>query len=339
MITIHLSAEDLVHTRFAFSALWEAVGSYCALKQPDKFPLHLPWIRQAREALVGLDMSPVDALMFGSGRVDFLTPPPLTPLPDFELELDYLVQTPEEVVLQDIRNVLENPRGIYKCSLESDYRPYLEDPRGSLQRLADTLWAYWERTLEPHWPRLRTLLEADVMYRARTFALEGPEKVFNELHPSLRYQNRTLRNLKKAKGHEVHLELSGRGLLLIPSVFMDYTIMFDPPWQETMQYGARGTAGLWFPEPPPAAEALRKLLGSNRARLLKYLVTPSTTRDLAFLFGVTPSAVSQHLGWLRDTGLVSTQREGKSVYYKLSPIGESLLEAYGELENPLALAS
>jgi DNA-binding transcriptional ArsR family regulator len=71
--------------------------------------------------------------------------------------------------------------------------------------------------------------------------------------------------------------------------------------------------------------------------LLKAILTPSTTQELAYLFQVTPSAISQHLGWLREVGLVSTQRNGKNVYYQLSPIGEQLLEAYGELETPLAL--
>ncbi|WP_027891727.1 ArsR/SmtB family transcription factor [Calidithermus chliarophilus] len=335
MVNIHLSAEDLARVRFAFSTLWEAVASYRALRRPEKYPLHLPWIREAREALAGADLGPLEALVMMGGYPDFLTPPPTTPLPDFAAEVEHLLQTPHELVAQDIRNVLESWPQAVTPAVREGFEPYLRDPRGSLERLADTLHFYWERTLAHHWPRLRILLEADVMYRARIFALEGPEKLFNELHPALRYQNRTLQIVKH--GWDAEIDLSGRGLLLIPSVFADHTLMFEPPWQETLQYGARGTAGLWCPEPPPAAEALEKLLGHNRARLLKYLVTPSTTRELAYLFDVSPSAISQHLGWLRETGLVATQRHGKNVFYKLSPIGESLLEAYGELETPLAL--
>ena len=339
MIDIHLSAEDLAQTRFAFSALWETVASYQVLTYPEKYPLHLPWIREATEALNGLDMSPVDALMAPWGRVDFLTPPPTTPLPDFEAELQRLLETPFGIIQQDVRNILENPKGIYKYSVDgSSFEPYLQDPQEMLERLTETLWAYWERIMARHWPRLHTVLEADVMYRARTFALEGPEKVFNELHPNLRYHNRTLELSFHTREQKVHLNLSGQGLLLIPSVFCGCSLKFDPPWQETIQYGARGTAGLWSPEPPATGEALEKLLGQNRARLLKHLITPSTTQELAYMFKVTPSAVSQNLGWLREVGLVATQRQGKHVYYKLSPIGEGMLEAYGELEAPLALA-
>ncbi len=313
------------------------MASYRALRRPDKYPLHLPWIKEAKEALEGLDLSPLETLMFQGGYPDFLTPPPTTPLPDFANELQSLAQTPTDRVIQDLRHVQENTSGMYPDALAHSFEPYLSDPSGSLERLTQTLWVYWERTMSSHWPRLRTLLEADVMYRARMFALEGPEKVFNGLHPKVHYQDRIL-HLKKYAASTAKIELSGRGLVLIPSVFIDHTIMFDPPWQETLQYGARGTAGLWCPEPPPTKEALEKLLGQTRARLLKYLITPSTTQELAYLFQVTPSAISQHLSWLREVGLLTTQRYGKLVYYKLSPTGESLLEAYGELEAPLAIA-
>ena len=80
--------------------------------------------------------------------------------------------------------------------------------------------------------------------------------------------------------------------------------------------------------------ALRRLLGSTRARLLKHLATPTTTSQLADQFRVSPSAVSQHLSWLRRSGLVAPQRRGRSVYYELSPIGATMLEAYGELKRP-----
>ena len=337
MIGIHLSAEDLAKTRFAFSALWETVASYRALKWPEKHPLHLPWILETQSAISHLDMSAVDALIMPSGGyVDFLTPPPTTPIPQFEKELEELLQTPSDIVKQDIANTTA-AKDVYQSHPPQAFEPYLKDTKGALETLANTLRTYWEVAVEPHWPRLRTLLEADIMYRARTFALNGPEKVLNELHPGLSYKDRTLQITKPSCSFEVML--SGRGLLLMPSVFIDYTIMFDPPWQETMQYGARGTAGLWCPEPPPTGEALEKLLGDTRARLLKHLLTPSTTTQLSYLFQVTPSAISQHLSHLRETGLVSTRRAGKSVYYTLSFTGEQLLELYGEVAEPLALAS
>ncbi|MEV6907778.1 metalloregulator ArsR/SmtB family transcription factor [Amycolatopsis sp. NPDC051071] len=53
--------------------------------------------------------------------------------------------------------------------------------------------------------------------------------------------------------------------------------------------------------------------------------TPATTTDLADALGVTPSAVSQHLKILRDSGLVARERSGRSVLYLTTPLGASLL--------------
>lgn len=330
MVNIHLSMEDLAHTRFAFSALWEAVASYRILRNPERHPLHLNWVREAKDALHGLDLSALELIIPNGCYPDFLTPPPTTPLPDFTAELEQLASTPAATIRNDIETLYCSSGRITEFSLKEHLQPFLADPKQHLARVVETLEGYWQRTLESHWPRIRALLEADILYRARSMALNGPEQMFNELHPRVRYHQRTLQISKKLWDAEI--QLSGRGLLLVPSVFIDYTLMYESHWQETMQYGARGIAGLWCLEPPPASEALEKLLGINRARLLKSLVTPSTTRDLSSLFRVTPSAVSQHLGWLRDTGLISPQRQGKNVYYRLSQIGEGLLDAYGELE-------
>lgn len=334
MMRIRVSAEDLAHTRFAFSALWETVASYRALRKPEKHPLHLPWMREARAAIAGLDLAVIDALLGPNGcYLDFLTPPPTTPLPDFHAELERLLATPAAAIERDIGNLRANRSKLPANAIQGPLEPFLIDPRGSLEQLVEALERYWEAALAAHWPRLRALLEADVMYRARRFALEGPERLLDELHPLVRYR---AGRLEIAGSCAVDLDLSGRGLLLIPSVFMDYTLMFEPPWQETIQYGARGTAGLWCDSPAPAEEALEKLLGSTRARLLRQLLTPSTTSQLAHQFRVTPGAVSQHLAWLRAAGLVGSRRNGRSVYYTLSPIGEGLLEAYRQAEKRAA---
>lgn len=68
-------------------------------------------------------------------------------------------------------------------------RAYLEDPAGSVERLAELLVRYHRRVLAPHWPRLHTLLEADVFKRARTLAFHGPEALFGGLHRSVGYRS------------------------------------------------------------------------------------------------------------------------------------------------------
>ena len=66
----------------------------------------------------------------------------------------------------------------------------------------------------------------------------------------------------------------------------------------------------------------------NRRRLLELLVGgEQSVSDLASQFGVTRSAVSQHLGVLADAGLVKVRRQGRFRYYRVNPEGLAELRA------------
>jgi DNA-binding transcriptional ArsR family regulator len=68
-----------------------------------------------------------------------------------------------------------------------------------------------------------------------------------------------------------------------------------------------------------------RLLGPTRAGLPEALRSPATTTDLARVFAVTPSAVSQHLLVLRENGLVARERSGRGVLHLTTSLGEALL--------------
>ncbi|WP_326953684.1 ArsR/SmtB family transcription factor [Amycolatopsis sp. NBC_01286] len=96
--------------------------------------------------------------------------------------------------------------------------------------------------------------------------------------------------------------------------------------QTTVRYPARGRGAIWTAgtRPPPGSTV--RLLGRARAGLLEALRSPATTTDLARALGVTPSAVSQHLGVLRDSGLVERERSGRQVLYLVTALGTALLD-------------
>jgi len=325
MIRIHVSAEDLTQTRFALSPLWETVESYRAILDPGRHALHLPWISWAREELAGWDLGPLEALARTRGYMsDFLTPPPTTPFPEFRDEVELLRATPPERVREEVRRLEAADTGALHA--------YLEDPAGSVQRLAELLVRYHRRVLAPHWPQLHTLLEADVFKRARTLAFHGAEALFGGLHRSVRYRNGVV---ELQKGFEAEVEPGGKGLLLIPVAFgwPDVHVIIDAPWQPTLVYSPRGVARLWETGRLPTDEALGAALGAGRAAVLKSLVVPSTTTELARSLASSPSAVSQHLARLRRAGLVEPHRRGRRVYYRLSLCGEHLLDLFGELDE------
>ncbi len=321
-----------MQTRFAFSPLWEVVASFRALVDPARHAIHLPWMAQAREELRGLDLGPLWPLVRPEGYIpDFLTPPPATPFPNFSAEIEALRGTPPERVREEVGRLIGQRSS---SDRDRELEAYLTDPSGSVERLAETLVGYHERVMASYWPRLHTLLEGDVLRRARTLAFEGPEALFSGLHRAVRYRQGTI---EVDKRWEQEVDPEGRGVLLIPVVFAwpDLYVISDAPWQPTLVYSPRGVATLWQTSRPPTGEALNAALGRGRASVLRSLAAPSTTTGLARALSSSPATVSQHLARLRRAGLVEAHRRGRRVYYHLSANGESLLELFGELgEDP-----
>lgn len=328
MIRIHISTEDLVQIRFAFSPIWELVASYRVLLDTSRHTLHLPWASQARRALQGLDLSPLSLMIWPQGYIpDFLLPPPRTPLPEFAAELEQIKNTPPEIVRREMIWVHENHRVPH-----ATIQPYLDNPSIALGQLTKALKSYWDRCLSAHWSGLHALLEGDILYRSHALAFYGPKSLFTDLHSKVRYIEGTI---EVDNPNEQEVIPNGRGLLLIPLAFAwpDLYVTTDPPWQPTLAYSPRGVAGLWSSAPPATTKAFQMLLGPSRARLLKRLITPCATSDLARILGITPGAVSQQLAQLEKTGVVESSRKGHRVYYRLSPVGEALLRLFNEFNE------
>ena len=194
----------------------------------------------------------------------------------------------------------------------------------ALERLTAALRSYWGATLASYWPRLRALLDGDLLYRAKRLALEGADGLFGDLHPSVSWKDGVLSVDKRV---DLDVEPGGRGLLLIPVAFAcpKCSVITDPPWQPTLTYTPRAIATLWDADRAPAEGVLDELVGDTRAAIMRALEIPMTTTEVASRLGVTPGAVSQQLAMLRRAGVVDAHRSGRGVYSELTPLGTSLL--------------
>jgi DNA-binding transcriptional ArsR family regulator len=104
----------------------------------------------------------------------------------------------------------------------------------------------------------------------------------------------------------------------------------DEPWQPTIIYPARGVAELWQATAQPS-EALARLLGRTRARVLTLLEHPMSTLAVAARLELSPAGASRHLIALRDAGLIAGGRRGHEVRYARTELGAALLRgAAGE---------
>jgi DNA-binding transcriptional ArsR family regulator len=317
---LSFSADDLALTRFAISPMWEVVTSFRLLTSGSAHPVHHAWVDQVRPrvAATGLDSGWLAELIPPSGYLpDFLTPFPHGLAPTLDAELAAIRATPADHVHTDLGHLgRTGPR----C------QALRADPETRLARICEEIEAYWEVALAPYWAKIRVLLDADVFHRARQVAGRGTGHLFNDLHTTLSWDDNTLRMVRRQCA--VSRDTTGPGLLLVPSAFATQVLTWTRPAEPPqLAYPARGIGRLWEHRPVARADAIAAVLGRSRTILLTELETPASTTELAHRTGLSTAGVSQHLTALRDAGMVSAHRAGRSVLYARTAVAESLLAA------------
>jgi DNA-binding transcriptional ArsR family regulator len=329
---------DLLQCRFAISPLVEVSDALRFLARagrhttPGADGYHLPWQRQVRPLLADLGIGPLLALMGISGyQPDFLNPVPDSPFAEIGAEIDRVrAATPDRVAAEMAKTL---PRsgvpGLGRDAHESpdaaralaDYPWLADDPARARDTMADMLEIAWTALIEPWWPRLQDVLDADITYRARRMANAGIAATIGELSPYLSLSADGVLRFEPP-GEPVEQDLSGRELVLLPSVFAwpGAGMGWDPP---SVIYPARGIFGLWEPGARSVGD-LARLIGRTRAELLTALADPASTTGLAARTGVPVSSVSDHLAVLRAAGLVATTRTGRYLTHQRTTLGATL---------------
>ncbi|TCP50991.1 DNA-binding transcriptional ArsR family regulator [Tamaricihabitans halophyticus] len=324
MLELRFTVEDIAHTRFALSPLWETIASVRVLQAPSQHSVNQPWAAAVGPRLraAGLDWTLLSALVPVSGPVipGFICPPPSSPVPDIDIELATVGGTELDRVRAELDEL--------PVRAHVDKLAFLrEDPRAGLALLTETIARYWTIAVRPYWPRMRTLLESEVHRRAHSLATSGIQGLLNDLNAAVGWDDDVLsvahRHVSGSRS------LNGRGLLLVPSVFSWPRVfsIAEAGVQPTLRYPPRGIATLWESDKVVVPDGLAAVLGGSRARLLAELDKPVATRELAERVGLTAGAVSQHLGALRQAGLIHGYRAGRRVFYSRTDAAEALLAA------------
>jgi DNA-binding transcriptional ArsR family regulator len=317
MIHYELVGADLADVRFAVSPLNELALSLKALRDPGRYPLHLPWLRRLNGVRDRLDLELLLALT--NDRLwtpDFLNPRPYSPLTRFEDELALLARTPAVVVSGGLAAV--HPAGPVPKPLRGNA------PR-VLGRIVTALDDYWRLGFEAYWPRLRAVLEGDVTYRGRQLAQRGLAGMFAELSSRVSFAGNVVS--VRLFSDLSYTRTTAGGLTLVPTTWsraVSAPISAAEP--ATIMYAARGAGSLGESEPLPTSGALAGLLGATRAGLLTQLAVPASSTELAVRLGVTTPAVNQHLRALYAGGLLVRTRHGRSVLYRRSDLGDRLVD-------------
>ncbi|MGW1344955.1 helix-turn-helix domain-containing protein [Kribbella sp. NPDC002412] len=321
MITIRLNAEDVGRIRFALSPVWEAVTSVRALSNNPARSVHGPWLQKVRPIIDGPDLTLLKALIPPVGYIpDFITPAPPRRTTSLESGLAAIAATPHHLVAGEIG----------KLHQETPH-PLLPDliarPAKALDLITAALESYWRRAIEPDWRRMRSLLQEDLAFRLDELAAGGIERLFRNLHPSIRF---TVSRIEIDRPFACDGEpMAGQGVLLVPSVFSwpAGLSVTAAPHVPTITYPPRGLGRLWEDRQDTTDSPLADLVGRTRAAIVSHLDLPMSTTHLAHQLGVSAPTLSVHLSILRSAGLVDSRRDGRTVLYHRTALGTQLLTA------------
>jgi DNA-binding transcriptional ArsR family regulator len=319
-----LSADLLARSRFVISPFTETVAALTILSPPD--PPSTPWVRSFRalhrEAYLAMlaedELRTVvadHAWRPRRGQVpgwiaDFLALPPLGGGATFADELDQLAAWDDDRIRAEIRQFAVGPP------------PAALGHPGLRDAVSDILRWVWTATLVSDWPRRRRVLEADILTRTSKLASHGWAGVFGTLSPYFSWLGD---GRLQINGYEFpDRDLSqARKLDFVPVHSYTGWDMRELPHRYALVYpvsGALADTGSARAGP----DGLARLIGPNRARVLRLLEEPRSTSQLAALTGLPLGAVGNHLRVLLEAGAVLRRRAGREVLYWRTSLGDAL---------------
>jgi DNA-binding transcriptional ArsR family regulator len=320
-----VTSDLLAKARFAVSPKAEVVSALEALIRPadpaarafraahqDAFEAMLDE-RQARRDLIRHSFRPRRGTVPG-WLAHYLASPPPAEDADFAAELAEVAATPAETLRADLR---ETMGGTLPGSLGAADLP---------EQAAHVMDWIWTHTVATDWPRRERLLRADIVARTGQLARHGWAAVLRDLGQGREW----------AGGGQLRINRYDRPTRVISG---DAGLSFIPVtanaswvgWTEPLRYAVYyPVTGRLAPGDATRHGGLDRLVGANRAALLRLLGQPLGTTHLAASCGLPVGAVGNHLRVLLDAGIVARRRSGRHVLYWRTPLGEALIDADGE---------
>ncbi len=325
MLRIVFTPEDMARVRVAenLDPMWEIVLSLHQMgarhSRTSPYRNWATWVRTvARDRLAPVVSGLYELAPPQRYFPDFLTPAPASA--SLEAGIGGVLQVPKA----RLRSELAKANGPSRRS------PWLAgvaagEPR-QLRWLASALRTYHDHALAPFHNQIATQLDAHRRRITQRLLSGGVHILLESLSRGIRWTPPVLTAEYPA---DLTIDLAGRGVTLVPSFFCRDTpvtlanVELDPVLVYPMAPPSH-----WM-QPTDVHEGtdrhLAALIGGPRAALLRALTTPLGTTRLAARAGLSLSSASEHTTILRNSGLVTSTRNGRHVVHSLTPLGEHML--------------
>lgn len=322
MLRFRFGMDDLARVQFAeppSTAL--IVLSAQLLRQPEP-PLFLPWHRHAPQQLPQAARSLFD-LCPPSGHIpDFLTP--VAAGGALEAAYESILAVPTDRIWAELAHAHHDFE-----SAPSWVRGLAEGDTGARHVLIEALGAYYHVCLARFLPRLREQIRADLAHRGDLLVSRGLEHLLSTLHPAVRWRSPYLECRAGCCDIDIDIDLRSRGLRLWPTPFLTshpraliwegVPTLAYPPYRPILDWDDTRTPG----------DPLAELIGQTRAEVLRTLIHQPSTSTIARLLHSSVPTASRHVTALRNAGLATTRRTGRSTQHSLTALGLRLLESTG----------
>ena len=162
-------------------------------------------------------------------------------------------------------------------------------------------------------------------------AAGGADRLLSSLHPRVYWKPPVL-HMDSALDADYHL--GGCGLLIQPTYFgaaRPWLGSTDTPHPQPVLFVPLRKPLPLGEHEPVTPENLVRLLGRTRATILSVLTDegPTSTGSMARRLDCSPSTVSSHTEVLRESGLITTVRDGQSVRHAATDLGIAVRRGRG----------
>lgn len=306
----------LAHSRFAISPMAEVVGALGHLR-PRGSRVDRAFVAAHGDAFRAMlaDHPGRHALLQASWRpgwlADFLALPPAVASPAFTDELALVEALGDKRIRADLRQVTGGPL------------PRVLTRPGVTAYATDLLEWVWTHTIASDWPRRERVLRADIVARSARLATHGWAGVLKDLGTDREWLAEG--QLRINRGPYPTRELpSTAQLSFVPAHWNASWVGWDLPLRYAVYYPVGGALAA---TDRAARGGLERLVGGNRAAILRTLADPATTTALVALTGLPVGSVGNHLRVLLEGGLVLRRRSGREVLYWRTALGDTLVAA------------